>query len=146
MRLPFQVIILPYRFFDNECKVLIGKRSGDNYWQAFSGGGESLETPIQTAKRELKEESNLEGTEWIQLDSICTLPKIYYPDYESWVDHPYVIPEYAFMTKAIGDEIISFEHSEFRWCTEWDSIEMLKYDSNKNAAWEMYQRLRAHNH
>ncbi len=36
-------------------------------WQAFSGGGEGNETIIETAKRELKEETNLESHCWIKI-------------------------------------------------------------------------------
>ena len=142
MRAPFQVIVLPYRFIVGEYKILIGRRSDDGSWQAISGGGESTETPLQTAVRELTEESGLEGLDWVQLDSKCTLPRNMFPNHDYWSDHPFVIPEYAFMVRVGGNVQLSEEHSEFRWCTELEARSLLRYDSNKNAVWELFQRLK----
>jgi len=39
-----------------------------NYsWEVIEGGTEKGETPLEAAKRELKEEAGLEATDWIQL-------------------------------------------------------------------------------
>src|SRR5690554_5739015 len=102
MRAPFQVIVLPYRVEGDELRFLIGKRSDGGYWQAISGGGEHSENPIEAAQRELYEETGLEGSDWVQLDSMCTLPKVYYRGHENWTAVSYVIPEYAFMARSFG--------------------------------------------
>ncbi|OOE48439.1 NUDIX pyrophosphatase, partial [Salinivibrio kushneri] len=35
------------------------------------------------------------------------------------------------------------EHTEFRWCGFKEASELLKYDSNKIALWELNQRLKS---
>ena len=141
MRAPFQVIVFPYRIQEGELQFLIGKRADDGYWQAISSGGEHAESPLEAAQREMHEESGLEGQNWVQLESMCTLPKIYYRDHESWTDVKHVIPEYAFMTQCSGVEIISHEHTELRWVSADEAHLLLKYDSNRNALWEACQRI-----
>nr|MBF4327696.1 NUDIX pyrophosphatase [Vibrio anguillarum] len=36
------------------------------------------------------------------------------------------------------------EHTEFRWCNATEASELLKYDSNRIALWELSERLKAH--
>lgn len=141
MRAPFQVIIFPYHISENGIKFLIGKRSDGNYWQAISGGGEYKETPLEAAKRELLEEASLTGEKWVQLQSMCMLPKIYYSGFENWHNEIYVIPEYSFMTHTSIGEICSDEHTELKWCTFEEAESLLKYDSNRIALWEAHQRI-----
>jgi dATP pyrophosphohydrolase len=124
-----------------ELQFLIGKRADGEYWQAISGGGEHAESPLEAAQRELHEEAGLEGKNWVQLESMCTLPKIYYRDHESWADVKHVIPEYAFMAQCSGIEIISHEHTELRWVSADEAHLLLRYDSNRNALWEACQRI-----
>ncbi|UZJ43202.1 NUDIX domain-containing protein [Marinimicrobium sp. C6131] len=141
MRAPFQVIVLPYYVTDGELKFLIGKRSDGGYWQAISGGGEDKEEPLEAAKRELYEEASLEGDHWIQLQSMCMLPKIYYIGHENWGNGTFVIPEYSFMVKAQPGEAVSAEHTELKWCSAIEAESLLAYDSNKIALWEATQRI-----
>lgn len=97
---------------DGELRFLIGRRADGGYWQAISGGGEDSETPLKAAQRELHEEAGLSGQDWVQLESTCTLPKVYYRGYQDWTEVKRVIPEYAFMAHCSGDEVVSGEHSE----------------------------------
>ncbi len=140
MRAPFQVIVFPYHFESGELQVLIGKRRDVGYWQAISGGGENDESAIAAAQRELKEEASLTGENWLKLDSMCTLPKVHYVGHEAWRENEFVVPEYAFMVEVTGEAISSEEHSELRWCSIKNANNLLKYDSNKNALWEVAQR------
>jgi dATP pyrophosphohydrolase len=141
MRAPFQVLVLPYRKVTSGFEVLICRRSDDGFWQAPSGGGEDQESPLDAAKRELFEETQLTGLNWKMLDAMCMLPRIYYKDHEHWDRHPYVIPEFAYSVLVKGCPVLSSEHTEFKWCSQSEAIEYLKYDSNKIAVWETFQRL-----
>ncbi|MCD1216844.1 NUDIX pyrophosphatase, partial [Vibrio cholerae] len=38
---------------------------------------------------------------------------------------------------------LSNEHTNFRWCGFQEASELLKYDSNKIALWELEQRLKS---
>ena len=141
MRAPFQVLIFPYQIVDCKPKFLIALRSDSGIWQAFSGGGEDNESWLEAAKRELAEEAQLTGFNWQKLDAMCMLPKVYYKGHESWSNHPYVVPEYSFSVQVSDSPILSLEHSEYRWCSFQEASELLKFDSNRVALWELNERL-----
>jgi dATP pyrophosphohydrolase len=143
MRAPFQVLIFPYQMVDDEFRFLIALRSDHNVWQAISGGGEDDKSPLEAAKRELIEEAKLVGDNWQLLDSMCMLPKVFYAGHENWTNHQYVVPEFAFSVQVTKEPLISSEHTEYRWCSFQEACELLKYDSNKIALWEVNERLRS---
>ncbi len=141
MRAPFQVLVFPYQILNEQPRYLIGKRSDNGVWQAISGGGEDSESILEAAKRELKEETSLIGCDWQQLDSMCMLPKVHYAGHESWTNHQFVVPEYSFSVRVSTEPQLSNEHTKFRWCGFQEASELLKYDSNRIALWELNQRL-----
>jgi len=144
MRAPFQVLVFPYKFELSEPIFLVACRADNGEWQAISGGGEDQESLLDTAKRELYEETSLTGINWIKLDSMCMLPRVFYSGHEKWIDHPYVIPEYSFSVQVSGEPQLSEEHVEFRWCKRSEASKLLKYDSNRIALWELSERLKLH--
>jgi len=117
------------------------ERYGD-FWQAISGGGEDDETPLQAAIREAQEEGGLsQETRFIQLDSMATIPA---PQAAGmlWGPDVMVVPEYAFGMEIAGQEIVlSVEHEAFRWVGYETAQQLLRFDSNKNALWELDFRL-----
>ncbi len=141
MRAPFQVLVFPYQILNEQPRYLIGKRSDNGVWQAISGGGEDSESILEAAKRELEEETSLIGCDWQQLDSMCMLPKVYYSGHENWTNHQFVVPEYSFSVRVSTEPQLSNEHTKFRWCGFQEASELLKYDSNRIALWELNQRL-----
>tara|TARA_B100001059_G_C17830187_1_gene584120 strand:- start:3602 stop:4048 length:447 start_codon:yes stop_codon:yes gene_type:complete len=144
MRAPFQVLIFPYKFEMADPIFLIACRTDNGEWQAISGGGEDHESLLEAAKRELYEETSLTSIDWVQLDSMCMLPRVFYSGHEKWSAHPYVIPEYSFSVQVSGEPKLSSEHTEFRWCKTSDASKLLKYDSNRIALWELCERLKSH--
>ena len=84
--------------------------------------------------------------ELTRLDSLSTVPKNCFSASDSWGENVYVIPEYCFSFEA-GDNpvILSPEHTEYRWVTYENAIHLLKWDSNRNALWELNERLKAPN-
>ncbi len=142
MRAPFQVLVFPYQILNDQPRFLIGQRSDNGVWQAISGGGEGSESFLEAAKRELKEEASLVGYNWQQLDSMCMLPKVYYAGHENWANHQFVVPEYSFSVQVSTEPQLSNEHTKFRWCSFHEASELLAYDSNKIALWEINQRLK----
>lgn len=139
MRLPYQVLIIPYKKSLEEFKFLILKRSDFGFWQWVSGGGETEDKDIiKTVVRELREEIDVsvDIERVIKLESKNTI----------FEDNPLkyknkditVIPEYAFGVEIKEDKIsISKEHKEYRWVTKKEADKLLKYDSNKTALLEL---------
>jgi len=149
MRAPFQILVLPFRGSPNGGWEFAAFRSSDSgFWQFIAGGGEDRESPLQAAKRESQEEAGLpDSTAFFPLQSTATVPVTAFPaSTDRWLaEGRYVVPEHAFAAKADGVEIrLSGEHAEFRWGTEAEIRALLHWDSNRNALWELSQRL-AHN-
>ncbi len=55
----------------------------------------------------------------------------------------YVVPEYCFAVGAENNAIVlSSEHTEYQWVDYDSAQEKLHWDSNKNALWELNERLK----
>lgn len=143
MRLPYQVLALPYRFVDGQLQLCVFHRSNCEMWQFISGGGEDGETPPEAARREIWEESGLQVEELLALKSMCYIGTDIYPQCyrRNWPVDTYVIPEYAFAFACKGEITLSHEHSHYAWMTLEEARQKLTWDSNKTAAYELYRRL-----
>jgi dATP pyrophosphohydrolase len=142
MRAPFQVLVLPYRWRDGNLEFLILRVKDFGYWAFVAGGGEDNETPREAAERECREEIGIEG-KLLQLDSQATIPRNQFLASKFWDEDVYVVPEISFAIEFLeGEILLSGEHSEFRWVEYEEGIQLLKWDSNRNALWELNERLR----
>ena len=143
-RAPFQVLVLPYKIGPKNTHryAIFSRRDSKNCWQGIAGGGESNESPRAAAKREAYEEAGIETTsKYIKLDALCTLPVVNVCGFK-WGPKVLVIPEYCFGVEIKEQEIkLSREHSGFKWVSYVDAMKMLKWDSNRNALWELNYRL-----
>jgi len=145
MRIPIQVLIFPYQKKENEIEYCILRRSDLDVWQGVAGGSEEGETPLITAARELEEELNIIAKkDFIKLDSICTIPVIHVTGKYTWGNDVYQVTEHAFGIEVIGQNItLSREHSSFEWVSYKEASNRLKWDSNRNALWELNERLKS---
>jgi dATP pyrophosphohydrolase len=147
MRKAIQVIVFPYRVRESDLlEYAIFQRSDDpNIWQAIAGGSEDSETPIETARRETEEEASISQTsEFIELDSMSTIPVDLIRGFE-WGSEVLVVPQYSFGVDATGMEInLSDEHVNVEWCSFQKGTELLTFESNRLALWELNHRLTAH--
>jgi len=146
MRAPFQILVLPFRRTASGTWEFAAFRCVDgDFWQFIAGGGEDEETPLQAAQRETREEAGIpETAPFHPLQSTCTVPVTAFPAHtDRWTaEGLYAIPEHAFAVRADGATIrLSREHTEFRWGTEAEITALLRWDSNRNALWELSQRL-----
>ncbi len=142
MRAPFQILVIPFRLTAAGSEFAVLKRSDADYWQFVAGGGEDGETPEQAAQRETEEETGLINT-LAALDSFSTIPKSCFEDEELWGPGVFVIPQYCYSVDAGSHEIVlSREHTEFRWVPFDVACKLLKWDSNRNALWELNERLK----
>lgn len=144
-RAPFQVLIFPY-FIEkksSQIEYALFKREDMDVWQGIAGGGDLGETPFEAAKRETREESGISGDKFfIQLDSKATIPVEYVVGKFLWGNEIYVIPEYCFGVEVMEKKvIISQEHTECIWVNFEKAMELLEWDSNKNALWELNKRI-----
>jgi dATP pyrophosphohydrolase len=137
-RAPFQVLVLPYRVTkDGTIRYALLKRepSTGGYWHPIAGGGEDDETPEQAARREAFEEAGIPvNFEFmIPVVDVCGF---------LWGDDVLVIPNCCFGVR-VGSEALKLspEHTEYRWATYDDAREMLQWDDNRTALWELNHRL-----
>ena len=144
-RAPFQVLIYPYRKIHNgQIEYALLRRADGGYWQGIAGGGEDEEKPLEAARRETHEETGLDpAAEFMQLDTIEPVPVTYFSDSHLWGDTVYVIPQYCFGVTAENLQItISREHTEYQWFSYDEAYQLVKYDGNKTALWELDKRLK----
>jgi dATP pyrophosphohydrolase len=145
-RAAFQVLVIPYRFdASGQPQYLVLKRLDLNVWQWIAGGGEDDEKPEQTARREAREEADIpEDSRLIRLDSVTSIPATHFVDHHLWETDVYVIPEYSFGIEVKDKEIhLCGEHREGAWLDYQMASNRLRWDSNKNALWELHTRLTA---
>jgi len=119
------------------------KRADAGYWQAIAGGGEDNEIPIEAAKREAFEEAGIPtDSDFLQLDAVESIPVTEFRDSYLWGDEVYVIPQYCFGVLVKDTRILlSREHTEYSWLAYEDAYNLIKYDGNKTALWELDKRL-----
>jgi dATP pyrophosphohydrolase len=143
-RAPFQVLVFPFIWNSPETQpqYAIFRRKDEGYWQGIAGGGEGGEDPLAAARREAEEEAGIKrDNEFIRLDSTSTIPVVNVCGFE-WGKDVLVIPEYTFGVKLTESNLkLSREHSEVSWKSFAETISRLKWDSNKNALWELNWRL-----
>ena len=143
-RAPFNIAVLPYRQVDGNFLFAVLRRSDAGFWQGVAGGGEEGETPIQAARRETFEETGLpRDSTFLPLQTTEALPVISFRDSYLWGEDLYVIPNYWYGVLAETEALIlSDEHTEYRWAACEEACDLVKYDGNRTALWELHQRLR----
>lgn len=143
MRAPFQVLIIPYRHKPGGVEFAVLKRADLGWWQFVSGGGEDEEDALAAARRETAEELGIDPRgRLVQLDSSASVPRDEFAASATWADDIYVIPEYTFAIEIGHEQIcISPEHTEVRWVAYDDARDLLRWDGNRTALWELRQRL-----
>ena len=138
MRAPFQILAVPYRFIKGKLCFCVFRRADSNVWQFIAGGGENNEKPIETALREIKEETGVTAEKLTELKSVAFVPAEVVAENmrTHWDKNIFVIPEYSFAFECNADPTISREHSEYQWLPYNDARKLLKWDSNKVAMYE----------
>ena len=77
MRLPKQVLIIPYRIRNGNIEYCIFKRSDMKIWQFIAGGAEDYDKDIvASAKRELYEETSIKDVEHEQSEMTAKIPVV----------------------------------------------------------------------
>ncbi|EGE9396516.1 NUDIX pyrophosphatase [Listeria monocytogenes] len=141
MRQPFQVLVIPFIKTEANYQFGVLHRTDADVWQFVAGGGEDEEAISETAKRESIEELNLDVD--VKMYSLASHASI--PNFHFSFNKPYVVPEYCFaidLTSCSYQVTLSLEHSELRWVSYESAVQLLEWDSNKTALYELNERLK----
>jgi dihydroneopterin triphosphate diphosphatase len=144
-RAPFQILVLPFRrTAPGRIEFAVLRRADDANWQGVAGGGQVGESVVQAARREALEEAGVPPTASLyRLKTQDTVPVNCFTASAEWPPDTYVIPQHFLACDLTGmDIVLSGEHTEVRWEGFDEAVELLRYDSNKNALWELAERLR----
>jgi dihydroneopterin triphosphate diphosphatase len=146
-RLPLQVLVLPFRRrVDGQIEYAIFRRRdvADDCWQVVAGGAEQGESAEQAARREMMEEASIPvDAPLVSLDAVAGVPASQFPDRDLWGPNVYVVTERAFGAYVDDAQtmILSREHVEYRWLLYEEAAQLLRWDSNRTALWELNERL-----
>ncbi|MDR3665699.1 MAG: NUDIX pyrophosphatase [Ignavibacteriaceae bacterium] len=118
-----------FKMIDDEMQFLLLKRSTHKIypgvWQMVSGHLDKNETAIQTALRELNEET---GIKPFRLWIAPNINSLYSPEDDSIT----MIPVFAAQVKN-DRVIISDEHSEFKWLNSEEAKKLLAWDGQRKS-------------
>jgi len=74
--------------------------------------------------------------------SMTMIPACWFRAWAQWPQDVLLIPEHAFAVDVGDGQIeISSEHHAFEWLSMDAAMKRLRFDSNKNALWELNERL-----
>ena len=144
MRAPFQILAIPYRIKGDTVQYGVLHRADHDQWQFVAGGGEDDETPLDAAKREIFEEIGIRTEQIFALKNTAFVPNTCFAKThrQYWDKDAYIIPEYSFAFECSVEITLSHEHKECVWLTYQQAREVLHWDSNKTALYELDCRLR----
>jgi dihydroneopterin triphosphate diphosphatase len=145
-RAPFQVLVIPFHRDESgslQYAILRRCRQTGGYWQFIAGGGETDEEPLDAARREAAEEGSIDpSAAFISLESMAMIPVVKVAGF-LWGKDKLVIPERCFGVEVKDSRLtLSDEHEEYQWVTYQTALNLLQWDSNKNALWELDFRLK----
>jgi dATP pyrophosphohydrolase len=141
IRAPFNVLIIPFVRQTGGALYCVLRRADEGWWQWISGGGEGGETPVEAALRETVEETGISGR-LFALSSQARVPVSAFAARAVWPPDLYVIPEYHFAMEAPSLTVtLSHEHSDVRWVGYEEAYDLLRWQSNQTALWELSERL-----
>lgn len=138
----FQVLVIPYCRVEDKVQYAIFQRADDLSWQWIAGGGNVGESPVEAAKRESWEEARISlESPLIPLMAKAQIPATCFPD----LADPDVISltEFSFAVEVDPGSIeLSSEHTQLRLVNFAEAMDVLKWDSNKNALKELQENLK----
>lgn len=144
-RAPLNVLVYPYlQVGEGAFEYALLRRADVGWWQGVTGGAEDDETPLQAARRETYEETGISpGAALLQLDTVISVRVTHFGVSHIWGEDVYVIPMICFGVRAPDRRIVlSQEHTAVRWLSYEDAHQLVHFDGNKTALWELDRRLR----
>ena len=138
MRLPIQVEAIIFRRNGNKVEYLLLKRlpERNGFWQPVTGGVEEGETRKEALCREIREETGIKNI-------IAVLEDLYLFEFSD----PNLNQEYVYGVEVSPSEEIVLdrkEHSEYRWCSFQEALQLLTWKENKKALRKLNMTLTQH--
>jgi 8-oxo-dGTP pyrophosphatase MutT (NUDIX family) len=140
MRLPIQIEAILFKRSYGKIRYLLLKTNPERggFWQPITGGLEEGETKIEALKREIREETGI--TNIIKIIENVHYYEVLDPsliEYFKRHGHAYThVKEYAFGVEVSSDEEVILdekEHSEFKWCSFQEALNLMRYKGYKDA-------------
>ncbi len=127
MRLPIQVEAIVFRRLCDGIEYLLLRRllERNGYWQPITGGLEEGETRTEALSGEIEEETGIRNL-------LRVIEGLYYFEFSD----PSLNKEYVYGAEASPAEEVVLdgkEHSEYRWCSIEDAMQLLHWKENKEA-------------
>lgn len=131
-----QVEIIVFKIIDGKILFLMLKRNEQNggFWQPISGGINKGESLVDAVKRELFEETGI-------VDFVHIYENVHYFEFNT--EKYGVLKEHVFgmrVAENIGVKLSS-EHTEMKWCSLDEAMNLLKYNDNKIAFKKLFNSL-----
>jgi 8-oxo-dGTP pyrophosphatase MutT (NUDIX family) len=138
MRLPIQVEAIIFRRNGNVIEYLLLKRlpERNGFWQPVTGGVEEGETQDEALQREITEETRVSNI-------VAVIEGLYYFEFSD----PNLNQEYVYGVEVSSSEEIVLdprEHSEHRWCSFQEALQLLHWKENKEALRKLNTTLTQH--
>jgi dATP pyrophosphohydrolase len=138
MRLPIQVEAIIFRRNDSIIEYLLLKRlpERNGFWQPVTGGMEEGETRQEALCREVMEETGVKNM-------VAVIEGLYYFEFSD----PNLNQEYVYGVEVSPSEDIVLdgkEHSEYRWCSFQEALQLLHWKENKEALRKLNMTLTRH--
>ena len=138
MRLPIQVEAIIFRRNSSIIEYLLLKRlpERNEFWQPVTGGMEEGETRDEALRREVMEETGVRNM-------VAVIEGLYYFEFSD----PNLNQEYVCGVEVPSSEEIVLdpkEHSEYRWCSFQEALQLLHWKENKEALRKLNLTLTQH--
>jgi lipoyl(octanoyl) transferase len=129
---------------DHRVLLLHRRPERGNFWQPITGSIEEGEAPIDTARREIAEETgNLGEPEDLDLQQSFMIESQYL---ETLYQAPIIASEAGFVTRlssAAPIRIDADEHDDFGWFTFGEAYERIRWTDDREALEKLEERLRS---
>jgi dihydroneopterin triphosphate diphosphatase len=134
VRQPVQVLVYATRQSGGDRQYLLLHRAPhrDPFWQGVTGAAEPDEAIVETARRELREETGYNVEHVIALDYSYTFPvaerwrELYAADVTEIREHVFI----AELTGTTQPTIDPREHDDWRWCSFEEAVRLLSWPEN----------------